>query len=123
MPQFYPDAPESYYHALVKTLSSEVQPREGSVSAESIMFSKLLALSAIRDEEQYKAGFRIGKLYYAKAYKPAKYKWYEDAIPILMSLLQHLGYKATYRMSSLGNPIITLKQSHSIYLGYDMHSF
>jgi predicted hydrocarbon binding protein len=122
-PMFYPGTPDSYYHMLIKSLESDENLNQKKVSAESIMFSKLIVFSTINDVEQYKAGLRIGKLYYSELYKPKGHKWYEDSIPTLISLLQRFGYKATYIVSERGNPVIRLKSSHEIYLGYNVHTF
>ena len=120
---YQPEPPDSYNHAIIKDLLSPHYNSEANVPAEAIIFSKLMVYLSMPASEQYRSGFRLGKLYYSQAAGSSRPKWYEDSIPELTKFFQKLGYAAKYRISRSGNPIITLKSTASIKLGFNAHSF
>ncbi len=119
---YTPEPPDSYNHAIIKNLLAQRSGDESVVSSEAIMFSKLIMYLSMPASEQYRSGFRLGKLYYSQAVS-SRPKWYEDSIPELAKFFQKLGYAAKYGISRHGSPTITLKSNSSIKLGFNVHSF
>ncbi|MEM0154229.1 MAG: hypothetical protein QW814_00120 [Methanothrix sp.] len=120
---YQPEPPDSYNHAIIRDLLSQhVANETNPVSAEAIIFSKIIMHLSMPPNEQYKSGFRLGKLYYNQAVI-SRPKWYEDLIPELTKLFQKLGYMAKYQISGSRNPSIILKSSANANLGLKMHSF
>jgi predicted hydrocarbon binding protein len=119
---YIPETPDSYNHAIIKDLLTSRSSEESLVSSEAIMFSKLIMYLSMPSGEQYKSGFRLGKLYYGQAVS-RRPKWYEDSIPELAKFFQKLGYATEYVISRHGNPVLTLKSNASFKLGFNMHSF
>ncbi len=119
---YAPGPPDSYNHAIIKNLLAQSVGDESLVSSEAIMFSKLIMYLSMHASEQYRSGFRLGKLYYSQAVS-SRPKWYEDSIPELAKFFQKLGYAAKYKISKYGSPVVTLKSNPSIKLGFNAHSF
>ena len=119
---YQPEPPESYDYAIIRNMLLHNESAEAHVSAEAIIFSKLMIYLSMPVGEQYRSGFRLGKLYYGQAISKTP-KWYEDSIPELAKFFQRLGYAAKYQISRSGNPAITLKPKSNIKLGFNVHSF
>jgi len=117
------EIPDSYYHALVKGIESDLVSAENSVTLESVIFTKLLAFSKLGKKEQYNSGFRIGKLYFSSLNHAPYGRWYKESIPALVSFFAKLGYFAAYRNSPSGNPTIKLSAGEALKFGFNMHEF
>ncbi|MEM0201646.1 MAG: hypothetical protein QXR73_00515 [Candidatus Micrarchaeaceae archaeon] len=120
---YSPEPPDSYNHAIIRDLLSQRVANENNpVSAEAIMFSKIIMFLSMPPKEQYRSGFRLGKLYYSQAVV-SRPKWYEDSIPELTKFFQKLGYMVKYQISGSRNPTIILKSASNANLGFKMHLF
>jgi len=118
--------PDSYIHAIMAGLKYDTEQQEKNVCLESMIFSKLLVHSIIPASEQYKSGFRIGRIYYNQiaSIAPGRaFRWYEDSLPALSDLFKHFGYAFQYRIARNGDFTIILKDSKQIKLGFNMHQF